>query len=59
MLRDLDPASSEKNKNNVVEAGAMPGIKEVVLEVPTTVQSERTACMAAASLPSTILPGIP
>ncbi|OAV90982.1 hypothetical protein PTTG_07755 [Puccinia triticina 1-1 BBBD Race 1] len=44
-LRNL-AASSEKNKAAIVEAGAIELIKELVLSVPLSVQSETTACAA-------------
>jgi len=48
-LRNL-AASSEKNKKAIVKAGAVQSIKELVLEVPITVQSEMTACVAVLAL---------
>lgn len=48
-LRNL-AASSEKNKTAIVKAGAVQSIKELVLEVPTNVQSEMTACVAVLAL---------
>ncbi|CAL1696679.1 unnamed protein product [Somion occarium] len=48
-LRNL-AASSEKNKQAIVKAGAVQSIKELVLEVPTNVQSEMTACVAVLAL---------
>jgi len=48
-LRNL-AASSEKNKKAIVKAGAVQSIKELVLEVPLSVQSEMTACVAVLAL---------
>jgi hypothetical protein len=48
-LRNL-AASSEKNKQAIVEAGAVERIKELVLKVPLSVQSEMTACAAVLGL---------
>lgn len=48
-LRNL-AASSERNKGAIVEAGAVERIKELVLTVPLTVQSEMTACVAVLAL---------
>jgi len=48
-LRNL-AASSEKNKQAIVKAGAVQSIKELVLEVPMNVQSEMTACVAVLAL---------
>jgi len=48
-LRNL-AASSEKNKTAIVKAGAVQSIKELVLEVPISVQSEMTACIAVLAL---------
>lgn len=48
-LRNL-AASSEKNKQAIVKAGAVQSIKDLVLEVPTNVQSEMTACVAVLAL---------
>ena len=48
-LRNL-AASNEKNKLAIVKAGAVQSIKELVLEVPVTVQSEMTACIAVLAL---------
>jgi vacuolar protein 8 len=48
-LRNL-AASSERNKGAIVEAGAVERIKELVLQVPLTVQSEMTACVAVLAL---------
>ena len=48
-LRNL-AASSEKNKAAIVEAGAIERIKELVLSVPLSVQSEMTACAAVLGL---------
>lgn len=48
-LRNL-AASSEKNKQAIVKAGAVQSIKELVLDVPINVQSEMTACVAVLAL---------
>ncbi|KAI5124608.1 hypothetical protein M0805_004218 [Coniferiporia weirii] len=48
-LRNL-AASSEKNKGQIVKAGAVQQIKELVLEAPLNVQSEMTACVAVLAL---------
>jgi vacuolar protein 8 len=48
-LRNL-AASSEKNKTAIVKAGAIQSIKDLVLDVPTVVQSEMTACVAVLAL---------
>ncbi|KAI0078483.1 ARM repeat-containing protein [Panus rudis PR-1116 ss-1] len=48
-LRNL-AASSEKNKQAIVKAGAVQSIKELVLDVPMNVQSEMTACVAVLAL---------
>ncbi|KAK7694186.1 Vacuolar protein 8 [Cerrena zonata] len=48
-LRNL-AASSEKNKQAIVKAGAVQSIKELVLVVPMNVQSEMTACVAVLAL---------
>ena len=48
-LRNL-AASSERNKGAIVEAGAVERIKDLVLQVPLTVQSEMTACVAVLAL---------
>ncbi|KZT06223.1 vacuolar protein 8 [Laetiporus sulphureus 93-53] len=48
-LRNL-AASSEKNKQAIVKAGAVQSIKELLLEVPMNVQSEMTACIAVLAL---------
>lgn len=48
-LRNL-AASSESNKRAIVEAGAAERIKELVLNVPISVQSEMTACAAVLGL---------
>ena len=53
-LRNL-AASSEKNKQAIVKAGAVQSIKELVLEVPVNVQSEMTACVAVLALSGTFL----
>jgi len=48
-LRNL-AASSERNKGAIVEAHAVERIKDLVLGVPLTVQSEMTACVAVLAL---------
>jgi vacuolar protein 8 len=48
-LRNL-AASSEKNKGQIIKAGAVAKIKELVLNVPLNVQSEMTACVAVLAL---------
>jgi vacuolar protein 8 len=48
-LRNL-AASSDRNKQLVLEAGAVQKCKELVLTVPLTVQSEMTACIAVLAL---------
>ena len=48
-LRNL-AASSEKNKGQIVKAGAVQSIMELVLEAPLNVQSEMTACVAVLAL---------
>lgn len=48
-LRNL-AASSESNKAAIVKAGAVERIKELVLQVPLSVQSEMTACLAVLGL---------
>lgn len=48
-LRNL-AASSDKNKQLVVDAGAVQKCKEIVLQVPLTVQSEMTAAIAVLAL---------
>lgn len=48
-LRNL-AASSERNKGQIVKAGAVAKIKELVLGVPLLVQSEMTACVAVLAL---------
>lgn len=54
-LRNL-AASSERNKGAIVEAGAVERIKELVLQVPLTVQSEMTACVAVLALSGGSMP---
>lgn len=51
-LRNL-AASSEKNKGQIVKAGAVQQIKDLVLEAPLNVQSEMTACVAVLALSGT------
>lgn len=48
-LRNL-AASSDKNKELVLEAGAVQKCKQLVLEVPLSVQSEMTAAIAVLAL---------
>jgi len=48
-LRNL-AASSEKNKGQIIKAGAVTKIKDLVLNVPLNVQSEMTACVAVLAL---------
>lgn len=48
-LRNL-AASSDKNKQLVLDAGAVQKCKELVLDVPLTVQSEMTAAIAVLAL---------
>ena len=48
-LRNL-AASSDRNKQLVLEAGAVEKCKELVLHVPLTVQSEMTAAIAVLAL---------
>jgi vacuolar protein 8 len=48
-LRNL-AASSEKNKMQIVQAGAVQKIKDLVMQVPVNVQSEMTACVAVLAL---------
>lgn len=54
-LRNL-AASSEKNKGQIVAAGAAQKIKELVLGVPVNVQSEMTACVAVLALSDELKP---
>ncbi|KAL2262447.1 hypothetical protein VTK26DRAFT_1296 [Humicola hyalothermophila] len=48
-LRNL-AASSDRNKALVLEAGAVQKCKQLILEVPVTVQSEMTAAIAVLAL---------
>jgi len=48
-LRNL-AASSDRNKQLVLEAGAVQRCKQMVLQVPVTVQSEMTAAIAVLAL---------
>lgn len=48
-LRNL-AASSEKNKSQIVKAGAVQKIKDLIMTVPMNVQSEMTACLAVLAL---------
>jgi vacuolar protein 8 len=54
-LRNL-AASSERNKEKIVRAGAVQKIKELVLGVPGNVQSEMTACVAVLALSEDLKP---
>ncbi|KAF8531038.1 armadillo-type protein [Gautieria morchelliformis] len=54
-LRNL-AASSEKNKGQIVQAGAVAKIKDLVLSVPLNVQSEMTACVAVLALSEDLKP---
>ncbi|KZS90310.1 vacuolar protein 8 [Sistotremastrum niveocremeum HHB9708] len=54
-LRNL-AASSERNKGQIVKAGAVAKIKELVLGVPLLVQSEMTACVAVLALSDDLKP---
>ncbi|QRV76454.1 vacuolar protein 8 [Ceratobasidium sp. AG-Ba] len=54
-LRNL-AASSEKNKGQIVAAGAAQKIKDLVLSVPVNVQSEMTACVAVLALSDELKP---
>ena len=51
-LRNL-AASSEKNKGEIVKAGAVDSIQDLVLDAPINVQSEMTACVAVLALSGT------
>lgn len=48
-LRNL-AATSERNKRIIVEAGVIQKCKEKILDVPLSVQSEMTACIAVLAL---------
>lgn len=48
-LRNL-AASSERNKLAIVDAGAVERIRDLVLELPVSVQSEMTAALAVLAL---------
>lgn len=48
-LRNL-AATSERNKRIIVEAGVIQKCKDKILEVPLSVQSEMTACIAVLAL---------
>lgn len=48
-LRNL-AASSERNKLEIVEAGAVTKCEELILNAPPSVQSEMTACLAVLAL---------
>ena len=54
-LRNL-AASSDKNKQLVLEAGAVQKCKELVLSVPLSVQSEMTAALAVLALSEDLKP---
>jgi len=54
-LRNL-AASSDRNKQLVLEAGAVQKCKELVLDVPLTVQSEMTAAVAVLALSDELKP---
>lgn len=54
-LRNL-AASSDRNKQLVLEAGAVQKCKELVLQVPLTVQSEMTAAIAVLALSDELKP---
>jgi vacuolar protein 8 len=54
-LRNL-AASSDNNKKLVLEAGAVQKCKEMVLNVPLTVQSEMTAAIAVLALSDDLKP---
>ncbi|KAK5137281.1 Vacuolar protein 8 [Meristemomyces frigidus] len=54
-LRNL-AASSDRNKQLVLEAGAVQKCKELVLEVPLSVQSEMTAAIAVLALSDELKP---
>ena len=47
-LRNL--ASSEKNKWEIFNAGAVQSIKELILEAPMDLQSEMAACVATLAI---------
>ncbi|TID19135.1 vacuolar protein 8 [Venturia nashicola] len=54
-LRNL-AASSDKNKELVLQAGAVAKCKELVLQVPLSVQSEMTAAIAVLALSDDLKP---
>ena len=54
-LRNL-AASSDRNKRLVLDAGAVQRCKELVLDVPITVQSEMTAAIAVLALSDDLKP---
>ncbi|CAG8519590.1 10554_t:CDS:10 [Funneliformis caledonium] len=54
-LRNL-AASSERNKRAIVDAGAVERVIELVLNVPLSVQSEMTACVAVLALSDELKP---
>ena len=54
-LRNL-AASSDRNKQLVLEAGAVQRCKELVLDVPLSVQSEMTAAIAVLALSDDLKP---
>lgn len=49
VLRNL-AANSDKNKAAIMEAGAAQKIKELVLEAPTDLQGDMTACIVVLAL---------
>ncbi|KAG9022231.1 Vacuolar protein 8 [Tulasnella sp. JGI-2019a] len=49
-------ASSEKNKGQIVKAGLVQKIKDLVLYVPLNVQGEMTACLAVLALSNDLRP---
>jgi len=54
-LRNL-AASSETNKRAIVDARAVERVRELVLNVPLSVQSEMTACIAVLALSDDLKP---
>ena len=56
-LRNL-AASSDRNKQLVLEAGAVQKCKELVLDVPLSVQSEMTAAIAVLALSDELKPDL-
>lgn len=53
-LRNL-AASSAGNKKQIVEAGVLRAIRDLVLDAPPPVQSEMTACVAVLALSGAFL----